>query len=256
MFEPALTKRLEEDLSKKLVLQRYDGLDYIAGQVAIEHANAIFGYGNWGYGVKEIKRDGKFIHAIVWVEVFKNDRHEGMVHKEDLGIGKIEMTKGKKDKKGNVVKEPEELQEMAYKGAVTDGLKRALRTFGKQFGLGLYDEKDQMQYIIRELTPGQKDILKPFVDRLQKCQDLEDLEIIGKELTEEKTAWTKPMIVYTAQVYKTTEDDIHEEINRKEVEEKAKGVEEKKEEKKPKEADKKTSKNHKDTGGIKNMRKE
>jgi hypothetical protein len=81
-------------------------------------------------------------------------------------------------------------------------LKRALRTLGTQFGLGLYDEKDQMQYIIRELTDGQKEIIKPFVDRLQKCETMDDLEDIGKELTKEKVGWSKPMVVYMAQVIK------------------------------------------------------
>jgi len=222
MFHEDLLKRLEKPLDKKLVLQRYDGLDYIAGQIAIQHANAIFGYGNWGYGVKEIKRDGQFVHAIVWVEVFNSDNHAMLVHREDVGTGKIEMTKEKKDKQGNVIKAPEEIQEMAYKGAVTDGLKRALRTLGTQFGLGLYDEKDQMQYIIRELTDGQRKIIKPFVDKLQKCNEMDDLEDIGKELSKEKVGWSKPMVVYMAQVYRATEDDIAESLKKKEVEEKIK----------------------------------
>lgn len=233
MFKDTIIKRLEKELDEKLVLQRYDGLDYIAGQIAIEHANAIFGYGNWSYEVKEVRRDGMFIHAIVGVNIYQDDKHEKSIYRQDLGTGKIEMTKpvyeyDKKtkryvlDENGNkkIIKQPEEIQEMAYKGAVTDGLKRALRTLGKQFGLGLYDEKDQMQYIVRELTDAQREIIKPFINKLQKCKSLDDLENIGKELTEAKTGWLKPMIVYTAQVYKTTENSLTEEAEKQEIKKK------------------------------------
>jgi recombination DNA repair RAD52 pathway protein len=116
MFHDDINRRLEKPLDEKLVLKRFDDLDYITGQVAIQHANAIFGYGNWGYGVKDIRRDGMYVHAIVWVEVFNNDGHTSMIHREDVGTGKIEMTKEKKDKQGNVIKEPEELQEMGVQG--------------------------------------------------------------------------------------------------------------------------------------------
>ena len=40
---------------------------------------------------------------------------------------------------GFVAEETPEAHEAAYKGAVTDALKRALRHFGDQFGNGLYD---------------------------------------------------------------------------------------------------------------------
>jgi hypothetical protein len=41
-----------------------------------------------------------------------------------------------------VTGETPEAHEVAYKGAVTDALKRALRHFGEQFGLGLYDRRN------------------------------------------------------------------------------------------------------------------
>ena len=39
--------------------------------------------------------------------------------------------------------------ETAYKGAVTDALKRALRSFGDQFGNGLYGDPDQGRHAAR-----------------------------------------------------------------------------------------------------------
>jgi recombination DNA repair RAD52 pathway protein len=205
MFDTNKLKRLEKELDKNLVLQRYDGLDYIAGQIAIEHANAIFGYGNWSYGVKETRRDGMFIHSIIWVKVYSDDAHKKYIMREDLGTGKIEMTKEKLDKNGQVIKEPEELQEMAYKGSITDGLKRALRTLGKQFGLGLYDEKDQMQFIVRELTDAQREQIKDHLNKMQVCKSMKELEKIGKEIAEISASLQKPQIVYLREVYKATE---------------------------------------------------
>lgn len=219
MFSEEIIKRLEKDLDKKLVLQRWDGFDYIPGFVAIQHANAIFGYDSWGYEIVSTKRDGMFIHSIVRVWVFDGDKK---IERCDIGTGKIEMTREKKDKQGNIIKPSEEMQEMAYKGSVTDGLKRALRTFGKQFGLGLYDEQDQLQYITRELTEKERDIIKPFINKLQICNSITDLEKINKELSKEKDKWNKRMLLYVVEVYKQTEKDLIIQEKEKELKEKLK----------------------------------
>lgn len=225
MFSEDKIKRLEKDLDKKLVLQRWDGMDYIPGFVAIEHLNAIFGYDGWSYQVNEIKRDGMFYYSVVKLEVFCDDKHETSICRSDVGIGKVEMTREKKDKQGNIIKKSEEMLEMAIKGSVTDALKRSARTIGKQFGLGLYDEKDQLSYITRELTDNEREIIKPFVNALQTCNDFEKLEKIGKELTEKKQEMNKRMIVYLAEIYKHTENELVEEEHRKEL--KNKGIEDK-----------------------------
>ena len=233
MFSKEITKRLEKDLDPKLVLQRYDGLDYIPGIISIQNANAIFGEGNWGYKIKDIKRDGMFIHAIVKVRVYKDDNHNCYVEKEDLGTGKIEMTKEKKNEKtGEIYKESEEIQEMAYKGAVTDGLKRALRSFGKQFGLGLYDEQDQLQYVVRELTDAQREQIKPIIDKMQICKSIKELEKIGKEIADQSQTMDKPQVVYLREIYKATETDLVLEEQKKKTEKELKEIEAKKEVKK------------------------
>ena len=222
MFSQDRIKRLEKDLDNKLILQRWDGMDYIPGFVAIEHLNAIFGYDGWSYQVIDIKRDGMFYYSTVKLEIYSDEKHETIVCRSDVGVGKVEMTREKKDKQGNIIKKPEEMLEMAIKGSVTDALKRSARTMGKQFGLGLYDEKDQLSYITRELTDKERDIIKPFVNSLQVCKDFDELEKIGKELTEKKPEMNKRMIVYLAEIYKHTENELVEEDKKKELDKKLK----------------------------------
>jgi len=46
--------------------------------------------------------------------------------------------------------------EMAVKGAETDAIKRALRTFGNQFGLPLYDKEENAENLTRGSEPAPK----------------------------------------------------------------------------------------------------
>jgi DNA repair and recombination protein RAD52 len=107
---------------------------YIQGWHAIAEANRIFGFGGWSYTIKTMTQDalsetdknGKkqwqaAYTCIVTVTV------EGVV-REDVGFGS-----GFAAQIGDAV-------EGATKEAVTDALKRALRTFGNSFGLALYDK--------------------------------------------------------------------------------------------------------------------
>ena len=222
MFSEGIIKRLEKDLDKKLVLQRWDGRDYIPGFIAIEHANAIFGYDGWSYEVVDIKRDGLFYYTTIKLKVYCDNEHQNFVERGDVGVGKIEMTREKKDKQGNILKPSEEMLEMAIKGSCTDGLKRCLRTLGKQFGASLYDENDMISYITRELTDKEREIIKPFINKLQTCDSIPDLEKINKELGKEKDKWNKRMLVYVVEVYKQTEKDLILQEKEKELKEKLK----------------------------------
>jgi DNA repair and recombination protein RAD52 len=106
--------------------------DYIEGWHAIAEANRIFGFGGWSYEIKTMKQDalekddtkGQWQAAytcIVTVTV-------GDVVREDVGFG------------SGFAKQIGDAVEGATKEAVTDALKRALRTFGNKFGLALYDK--------------------------------------------------------------------------------------------------------------------
>tara|TARA_R110000824_G_scaffold282012_1_gene470293 strand:- start:6 stop:638 length:633 start_codon:yes stop_codon:yes gene_type:complete len=109
--------------------------DYIEGWHAIAEANRIFGFGGWSYTIKTMTQDSlkegttakgdtqwqAAYTCIVTVKV-------GDVVREDVGFG------------SGFAKQIGDAVEGATKEAVTDALKRTLRTFGSQFGLALYDK--------------------------------------------------------------------------------------------------------------------
>src|SRR3989337_1072827 len=139
---PRVLGLLAEPLDPGLVSERgaRDGrlLQYIEGWAAINQANRIFGHDGWG---AELVGEASYrpmtlidpatdtplavgmYTAAVRVTV------RGCPARSDVGCG-------------FVAGETPEAHEAAYKGAVTDALKRALRHFGDQFGLRLYDRRN------------------------------------------------------------------------------------------------------------------
>ncbi len=135
---PSVVRQLEGSLDSSLVSRRKGRAgryyDYIEGHGAIAEANRIFGFGGWGYelagdvGFREIEtvdpdtgemRTVRAYSAPVRVTV------PGAPPRTDVGFH-------------SVADDSAEGHETACKGAVTDGLKRALRSFGDRFGNGLY----------------------------------------------------------------------------------------------------------------------
>lgn len=108
-------------------------LTYIEGWRVIALANEVFGYDGWSSETKTIEvdfvdsvGDGKFnvgVSAIVRITLRNGSSHE------DVGYGKIENCRSKADALDKCKKE-----------AVTDALKRTLRTFGNLMGNCLYDK--------------------------------------------------------------------------------------------------------------------
>jgi DNA recombination protein Rad52 len=113
---------LAKPLDRKYVKQRPGPggkqLSYIEGYTAIRIANEVFGYDGWSYEVQSIREVEKGVIAHIRLRV-------GATVREDVGFGD-----------GNA--------ELAYKEAITDALKRALRTFGDRFGLDLYDKDSEL----------------------------------------------------------------------------------------------------------------
>ena len=123
---------LAAPLNKERIARRTQAgkqLSYIETWDAIETANAIFGYDGWSYSVKRLELAGEVWLAVV--EVVVPHAAEGDTYRylgrEDVGVGIPAGTSSM-------------ATETAIKGAVSDALKRALRTFGDQFGNGLYDK--------------------------------------------------------------------------------------------------------------------
>ncbi len=106
--------------------------DYIEGWHAINEANRIFGFGGWSYEVAKLNEVGQAeknqkgnwsVSYICQIKVIV-----GSVTREDVGFG------------SGFARNIGDAHESATKEACTDALKRALRSFGNQFGLALYDK--------------------------------------------------------------------------------------------------------------------
>jgi DNA repair and recombination protein RAD52 len=125
---------LAEPLDPSLVAERRgphgQAVRYLEGWVAISQANRIFGFDGWGteivgeVGYRPLFGDNLGMYtATVRLTV------RGWPPHADVGCA--------------LVKEPTaEAHESAYKGAVTDALKRALRHFGDQYGNSLYQRRN------------------------------------------------------------------------------------------------------------------
>lgn len=135
---PAL---LAEPLDPALISERgaRDGrlLQYIEGWAVINQANRIFGHDGWGaelvgeagyrpMSLIDPATDQPLAVGMYTAAVRVTVR--GCPARSDVGCG-------------FVAGDTPEAHEAAYKGAVTDALKRALRHFGDQFGNGLYDRR-------------------------------------------------------------------------------------------------------------------
>lgn len=110
--------------------------DYIEGWHAIAEANRIFGFGEWSYEVlnvscvaempREVGQQKKPGFGVTYTALVRVRVGEAL--RDDVGAGHgYDVDKGL-------------AHESAIKEAVTDALKRSLRTFGNPFGLALYDK--------------------------------------------------------------------------------------------------------------------
>lgn len=133
---------LAQSLDPALVSQREarDGrmLQYIEGWAAINQANRIFGHDGWGaevvgeVGYRPMALDDPASDARLAVGMYTAAVRvsvPGCSARSDVGCAFVR-------------EETPEAHEAAYKGAVTDALKRALRHFGEQFGNSLYDRRN------------------------------------------------------------------------------------------------------------------
>ncbi len=131
---PAVAQQLDAPLDPSLVAQRKGRaghtFPYLPGRVAIQQANRLLGYGGWGYDLvgavtpRDITtRDaqtGAVAHTTAYTATVRL-HVPGMPPRTDVGFRVV-------------AEESAQGHETAYKGAVTDALKRALRTLGAQFG--------------------------------------------------------------------------------------------------------------------------
>ncbi|KAI9339758.1 hypothetical protein DFJ73DRAFT_628242 [Zopfochytrium polystomum] len=110
-------------------------LTYLEGHRAISIAHEIFGFDGWSHSIvdtnidyMDISRDGSQVSVGVSC-VVRVTLKDGTSH-EDIGYGHIDNAKTK----GMAL-------EKAKKEAVTDGVKRALKSFGNVLGNCIYDKE-------------------------------------------------------------------------------------------------------------------
>ena len=138
---PTVTAALGQPIDPALVSQRPGRagrkVSYVEGHVAISEANRVFGFGGWGYelvadvSLREIEnvdpRTGEVKRVIAYSAPVRVTV-PGAPSRTDIGFHAV-------------TDDTADGHETALKGAVTDGLKRALRSFGDRFGNGLYGDQ-------------------------------------------------------------------------------------------------------------------
>ena len=140
-LSPAVTEALGQPLDPALVSTRKGRagrtFSYIEGHTAISEANRVFGYGGWGYelladvALREIENVDPKTGEVKLIRAYSAPVRvtvPGAPPRTDIGFHAV-------------TEETAEGHETAAKGAVTDGMKRALRSFGDRFGNGLYGDQ-------------------------------------------------------------------------------------------------------------------
>ncbi|MDF1875205.1 DNA repair protein Rad52 [Sulfurimonas sp. SAG-AH-194-I05] len=140
MFNDKQNQVLAYELDSSRIKSRAKGsisLSYLEGFDIIETANRIFGYGNWDYSISKLEQVSEELNAnqnkvvcykaILEIKVY-DMQHSKQVRREDVGFGI------------GIAKMLADAHESGAKEAVTDAIKRTLRSFGNQFGNSLYDK--------------------------------------------------------------------------------------------------------------------
>ena len=130
-------KILEEKLKPAHISKRSKGstsLSYIESHHAIREANRAFGFDGWSYDIVELskvseEKNANGNHVIGYIA--RVVVTVGDITREDVGFG------------SGIAKMLADAHEGATKEAVSDAMKRSLRTFGDIFGLALYDKKQE-----------------------------------------------------------------------------------------------------------------
>ena len=137
---PTVTQKLGEPLDEGLVSYRKGRkgrtFAYLEGRTAIDQANRVFGFGGWGWEV---------VGPVELRESESVDPKTGETHRFRAYAATVRVTVPGSTPRTDVgfhavTEETVEGHETAYKGCVTDALKRALRGYGEQFGNGLYGD--------------------------------------------------------------------------------------------------------------------
>ena len=153
---PAVAQALGQSIDPALVPQRKGRggrtFSYIEGHTAISEANEVFGFGGWGF---------ELVENVTLRRIETVDTQTGEVKVTNAYTAPVRVTVPGAPPRTDigfhaVTDETADGHETAIKGAVTDGMKRALRSFGDRFGNGLYGDQQPVVNPPRpERTPAQ-----------------------------------------------------------------------------------------------------
>ncbi len=145
MFNDKQLQVLKYDIDPSRIKSRVKGnitLSYLEGHDILETANKIFGYGNWSYAISSLEQVSQETNsnqnivicykAVISVTVY-DLTHSKFISREDVGFGT------------GIAKMQSDAHEGGAKEAVTDAIKRSMRSFGSQFGNSLYDKSKNHQ---------------------------------------------------------------------------------------------------------------
>jgi DNA recombination protein Rad52 len=198
MFTDVQKNALKAPLNRENVKTREQSnrsLSYIEGWHAIAEANRIFGFDGWHRTAIEVRcvserprkigrdgRDGWGVSYICHVRIVVGD-----VLRDGCGSGHgIDVDCGL-------------AHESALKEAETDAMKRALMTFGNQFGLALYDkEQKQVEDVVPEIEP---EMIAAAIDKINSFDTAAGLK-----------AWWKASSAFRSKVGLVTGTAAYEEV--------------------------------------------
>ena len=197
MFNKEQTKLLHQELASNRIKTRSKGninLSYLEGFDIIETANRVFGFGNWSYHTVSLESVSSEInqnqnHVICYKAVVKvlvyNEQHTNHISREDVGFG------------SGIAKTLADAHEGGAKEAITDSIKRAMRSFGNQFGNSLYNksknqanthqnnnqhfQQPQQQYVNNQAPQQNQTHQQPY----QHQQDFSQLTNLGLQVVQQ-----------------------------------------------------------------------
>ena len=170
MFNDKQNQVLAYELDSSRIKSRSKGninLSYLEGFDIIETANKIFGYGNWDYNITKLEQvsqeqnqnqNNVICYKAVINVVVHDLQHSKHVSREDVGFGT------------GIAKTLADAHESGAKEAVTDAIKRTLRSFGNQFGNSLYDKSRNHQ------PQNQQPYAQPQTQQIQQQQPIQQIQ--------------------------------------------------------------------------------
>ena len=166
-LSPTVTQALSQPLDSALISQRKGRggrvFDYLEGHMVIDQANRIFGFGGWGY---------ELVGNVTLRTIEAVDPKTGEVTVSHAYSAPVRVTVAGALPRTDigfhaVTDETTDGHDTALKGAVTDGMKRAFRSFGSQFGNALYGDQQQT---VSAPKPERTTVQAPVNGRSAKTQ--------------------------------------------------------------------------------------